>query len=145
MGTRSITHITFTRNGAQTPIVSFYRQYDGYPEGHGMEMAKFLAGFPKDNGPSDQRAIGNCHNGHDDLAFQLLAHLKREPFNHYLIPVGESNMGEEYVYEVDFAEEGWCTIRINSFFFGTPEQLIQKYGQPVEPGVPPVFEDGRGY
>lgn len=145
MGTRSITHITFTRNGAQTPIVSFYRQYDGYPEGHGLEMAEFLAGFPKDNVPFDKRAIGSCHNGPGDLAFQLLVHLKREPFNHYLIPVGESNMGDEYVYEIDFAEEGGCTIKINSFFSCTPEQFIEKYGQKVEPVIPPVFADGQGY
>jgi hypothetical protein len=145
MGTRSITHITFSHEGAQAPIVSFYRQFDGYPEGHGLEMAEFLAGFPKHNVPFGQRAIGNSHKGHGDLAFQLLAHLKQEPFNLYPIPAGGSNMGEEYVYEVDFAQEGGCTIRINSFFTGTPEQLIEKFGQKVEPAIPPVFEDGQGY
>ena len=40
MGTRSL---TFVYNDNKKPIINLYRQYDGYPSGHGAELAEFLA------------------------------------------------------------------------------------------------------
>jgi hypothetical protein len=38
MGTRSLTFV-YEEN---KPVVNMYRQYDGYIEGHGRELAEFL-------------------------------------------------------------------------------------------------------
>ena len=40
MGTRSLTFV-YDENGAK--ILNMYRQMDGYPSGHGKELAEFLA------------------------------------------------------------------------------------------------------
>ena len=39
MGTRAL---TFVYEGDK-PLVNLYRQYDGYPTGHGAELAQFLS------------------------------------------------------------------------------------------------------
>ncbi len=46
MGTRAL---TFVYEG-ETPIINLYRQYDGYPAGHGAELAEFLEGYTVVNG-----------------------------------------------------------------------------------------------
>ena len=38
MGTRSLTFVY----DEQEAIINMYRQYDGYPTGHGAELAEFL-------------------------------------------------------------------------------------------------------
>ena len=40
MGTRSLT--TFKEDHTDKEIVVLYRQYDGYPEGHGIDLFRFL-------------------------------------------------------------------------------------------------------
>lgn len=48
MGTRSL---TFVHDGdAAKPLTCMYRQYDGYPSGHGLELQQFLAPFKVVNG-----------------------------------------------------------------------------------------------
>lgn len=156
MGTRSITHLSLVRDGIKTRIVSFYRHYDGYPECHGLQMAKFLAGFPEKAPSYDNRAIGNCHNGADDLMLQLLAVLKMEqgPYNLYLVKLGSSNMGEEYVYDVCFDDRtAEATIQIRpeykmvDAFSGSPQELIERFAPKEEETdlSPVVYEDGVGY
>ena len=39
MGTRSLT--TFIDDHTEEEIVVMYRQYDGYPEGHGRDLVNF--------------------------------------------------------------------------------------------------------
>jgi hypothetical protein len=129
MGTRSITHIQFRHSGETRPVATFYRQYDGYPEGHGLEMAKILNGFK----PSGDK-LGEFANGHDDMAFQFLALLKAAhgPYNLYLTPVGEANRGEEFIYTVTFEEEA-TFIAFQALYDRanqgelTPDQFIQAY------------------
>jgi hypothetical protein len=47
MGTRSLT--IFQENDNKE-ICVMYRQFDGYPDGHGEELARFLSGFTMVNG-----------------------------------------------------------------------------------------------
>ena len=42
MGTRSLTYVYDDNND---PIICMYRQFDGYPTGHGSELADFLTPF----------------------------------------------------------------------------------------------------
>ena len=113
MGTRSTT--TIYENGE--PLLTFYRQMDGYPSGHGQELVDFLKGIEMVNGiqmggdpPKLQQA-----NGAGCLAAQILTHFKTGVINHtygeggmkiregdniggiYVVPLGQT---EQYNYGV---------------------------------------------
>ena len=76
-----------------------YRQMDGYPEGHGKELAEFLAGMKIVNGISmvDGPRIAN---GMGCLAAQVVAHFKTEPGHIYLMAPGTRDVWEEFIYKV---------------------------------------------
>lgn len=94
MGTRSLTHI-FNND---KEIACIYRQMDGYPSGHGKELADFLASAPFVNGISGSRKV---FNGMGCFAAQLCGALKcGEAGGIYLYPAGSNDCGEEYVYEI---------------------------------------------
>ena len=113
MGTRSTTTIY----EGDKPLLTFYRQMDGYPSGHGQELVDFLKGIEMVNGiqmggepPKLQQA-----NGAGCLAAQILTHFKTGVINHtygeggmkiregdnvggiYVVPIGQT---EEYNYGV---------------------------------------------
>jgi len=95
MGTRAL---TFVYQG-DTPIINMYRQYDGYPTGHGRELADFLAPFTVVNGLTK----GQDHkvaNGMGCLAAQLIAHFKDGPGGFYIHPVTDTECGQDYEYHV---------------------------------------------
>jgi len=95
MGTRSLTVFLDSDN---TEIAVMYRQMDGYPSGHGQELADFLAGMVMVNGlSSDSDKVAN---GCGCLAAQVVAEFKDEPGDIYLYPGDTRNMGEDYIYFV---------------------------------------------
>lgn len=73
MGTRSLTKF-IDEHGNH--IMTMYRQYDGYMEGHGKDLAKFLSGIKLINGISGRAEIGEHANGMGCLAAQVIAHFK---------------------------------------------------------------------
>jgi hypothetical protein len=97
MGTRCLTRV-FDFKGAE--IICLYRQFDGYPDGHGAELREFLDGFKIVNGLNN--LTGKIANGMGCLAAQLVAHFKADhgPGGFYLYPPGAKDVGEEFVYEV---------------------------------------------
>jgi len=72
MGTRSLTFVYDERGDA---IINLYRQYDGYPSGHGAELAEFLAGKRIVNGLAGDTSM--VFNGMGCLAASLVANFKR--------------------------------------------------------------------
>ena len=129
MGTRSLT--VFHEYDAE--IVVMYRQYDGYPEGHGLELAEFLLPFTVVNGLGlqEERKVAN---GMGCLTAQVVAHFKEEAGNIYLYNAKTRNVGEEYIYrlscptkegeikmecwEVDYSDDR------RKVFDGTPTEFI---------------------
>jgi hypothetical protein len=96
MGTRSLT-VFKDDDGEEIGVM--YRQMDGYPEGHGKELAEMLSGMKMVNGLSiDQPA--KLANGMPCLAAQIVAHFKEGPGGIYLYPAGTRDCGEEYIYTV---------------------------------------------
>ena len=96
MGTRSL---TFVYDGDE-PILNLYGQYDGYPEGHGRELALFLNSIEAvTNGITvgEQRRTAN---GMGCLAAQLVAEFKQEVGNFYIHSVKDTNCDQDYVYHV---------------------------------------------
>lgn len=96
MGTRSVT-IFYTEGGE--PLCRFYRQMDGYPEGHGLELAE-LCDVMVVNGYSPG-AKERQANGMGCLAAQVIDGLKDGIGGIYMEPTAEE-IGDwvEYVYEV---------------------------------------------
>lgn len=95
MGTRSLTFVYDERNN---PIINLYRQYDGYPSGHGAELAEFLAGKKIVNGLSGDTSM--VFNGMGCLAASLVAHFKDAAGGFYLHNVGETDLWQDYEYHV---------------------------------------------
>ena len=112
MGTRSLTFVYETRkdeagNLVHTPIINMYRQYDGYPSGHGAELAEFLAPFRVVNGLTN--TTEKIANGMGCLAGQLVAHFKVGAGQFYLEPVTATECGQDYEYHVyENAERELC-------------------------------------
>ena len=96
MGTRSL---TFVYDGKE-PIINMYRQFDGYPTGHGAELAEFLAPFTLVNGLGiDEK--GRVANGMGCLAAQLVSNFKgTEAGQFYLYPTSAVDCGQDYEYHI---------------------------------------------
>jgi len=99
MGTRSLT-VVQDEQGKE--LVNIYRQFDGYPSGAGKDLADFLTPIKLINGISGggRQKAGEYANGMGCLAAQLVAHFKTEIGNFYLLPPGERDADEEYLYTV---------------------------------------------
>lgn len=96
MGTRSL---TFVYDGKE-PMINMYRQFDGYPSGHGSELAEFLNSFDAIvNGipVGDKRKMAN---GMGCLAAQMIANFKTEVGGFYIYPVSADDCGQDYEYHV---------------------------------------------
>jgi len=123
MGTRSITTIL---NEEGEILLKLYRQFDGYFEGHGKELADFLKRLKLCNGIS--RETSETHaNGMQCLAAQIVAHFKTCIGSIYITPASAEE--EEFNYVIytgsDYAEEG---IKMkaggyNNNFDGAPSEF----------------------
>ena len=111
MGTRSLTVVS--ASGKSVPCVVMYRQFYGYPEGHGRELAEFLAPLRITNGISGDSK--NTANGAECLAAQIVAHFKKDVGGIYLVPFnpdGQDNDQEYEYYVVADVEDGSITIKV---------------------------------
>lgn len=95
MGTRSLTFV-YTENNE--PIVNMYRQFDGYPSGHGSELAEFLRPLTIVNGLSGDTS--HVANGMGCLAAQMVEHFKDGAGGIYLYPVTSRDCWQDYEYHV---------------------------------------------
>jgi hypothetical protein len=97
MGTRSLTYVF---NDAKEPIVCMYRQFDGYPSGHGSELADFLNSGEVVNG-LPMNANKRLFNGMSCLAAQMVDEFKEESGGIYLhAPILGRDDWQEYEYHV---------------------------------------------
>lgn len=109
MGTRSL---TFIYDESKNPIMNMYRQYDGYPSGHGMQLAQFLNSGKMVNGYS--ASTDRQFNGMGCLAAQLVSEVKHGVGGFYLYPVNSRDCGQEYEYHVYtnkvVVTDGWTEL-----------------------------------
>ena len=96
MGTRSLTKVY--EHGKV--VVCMYRQFDGYPTGHGAELSEFLNQFAAITNGIAFGETRKTANGMGCLAAQMVGHFKTEAGGFYLYPTGTVDVGEEYVYHV---------------------------------------------
>jgi hypothetical protein len=136
MGTHSA---TIFYDDQDKPICAIYRQYDGYPEGHGIDLAK-LANKRIINGYTlEQERNGGYANGMGDLAAQVIAGLKND-LHHKMGGVYMTDLDDrqEYNYHVrpnkllDYkfgSDERSVIITIDDEFTGSPQELLDKYSK----------------
>ena len=97
MGTRSLTYVYED----ETPIICMYRQFDGYLEGHGQELANFLNELTIGNGISGKAELFSFANGMGCLAAQMIVNFKKSPGGFYIYPVElDQACWQEYEYHV---------------------------------------------
>lgn len=113
MGTRSLTYF-FDHDYPDRAVACMYRQMDGYPSGHGQELAKFLDGIIVVNGFGTGDAAGTHANGIGCLAAQVVAHFKNDQGigGIYLEPSDSADGWTDYVYRVDASAEHGITLSI---------------------------------
>lgn len=133
MGTRSTMKFIRKGNNKLTPLVSIYRQYDGYIDGVGHELAKYLLSKKIVNGIPINDNSGRMANGFGCLIAQYIRDFKTEPGNLYITDMDDK---EEYNYEVIFDDDKYfdgeynvddlITIKVDSYpnFKGTPSELL---------------------
>jgi len=146
MGTRSLTRVIPRQEGLaynqghlhpEKAVVNMYRQYDGYPNGHGIDLAEFLKDIKIVNGIQYTSSVLEIliANGEGCLAAQMVKHFKDGVGNIYLeLCKGEpGDCGDEYIYTL-FPKPGEPTyiaiydvITKECIFVGTPHDLIEKY------------------
>jgi hypothetical protein len=100
MGTRSLTRVE-TSDGKQ--IINLYRQFDGYPSGHGLDLFKFLDGKRIINGIQTETAK-EAANGAGCLAAQLVENLKTGIGEFYLLSIDKSDCWQDYDYIITVTE-----------------------------------------
>ena len=142
MGTRSLTRVIPRQEGlsfnqghenGELAYVNMYRHFDGYPEGHGLDLAEFLKDMKIINGITDDAELGTHANGAGCLAAQMVKYFKEGPGYINLYPTDNDYGWMDYVYTIFPKENEPCFISIYStgkrecIFVGTPEQLLKKY------------------
>lgn len=114
-----------------------YRQFDGYPEGHPLETAEWLAGGKVVNGlRMDEKGL--MFNGGGCLAAQLVAKYKTEAGGTYLHPMNHRGQcWENYTYDIIVKEDKTIEFiayevmggknRFKKIFQGSPAEFVKKY------------------
>lgn len=139
MGTRSTTLIIEKQKDDAgkiklVKVCKFYKQFDGYPSGLGLDIANFLDSGKLVNGFSlDSNKIE--FNGAGCLAGQLITNFKKGTGGVYMIPTSEG--GQQYNYKIIvlspfYKADGSPDIEIvmsgDEKFKGTPKEFIEKFG-----------------
>jgi len=148
MGTRSLTIILDEEN---KEICVLYRQFDGYPTGHGAELKEFVDGFTVVNGYGSSEPPKTA-NGLGCLAAQIIGHFKSGVGGFYLYPAGTRDCGEEYIYTIytraaEDRSRSSLFVKIQAgavTFFGLPgtkqNNMPVIYDGPVESFDPQLVE-----
>lgn len=128
MGTRSLTYVydgpLADGDIEQQPIVCMYRQYDGYPSGHGQELAEFLGNTQITNGYGADQKAPAWANGMGCLAAQVVAHFKDGVGGVYLeAPQLNKDSGQEYEYHV-YTDEQQLMLKIMDIGFAGPNVTL---------------------
>ena len=117
MGTRSLTYV-YGGDRKSKPLVCMYRQFDGYPSGHGQELIDFLKPIKLVNGLGLEEKP-KVANGMGCLAAQLIANFKDGP-------------GQFYLYEPELNQDAWQDYEYHIFENGI--DVKDSYGKTIFSG-----------
>ncbi len=107
--------------------------YDGYPEGVGLDLARIILEGKLVNGLGPNRTLGAHFNGPSCMAASVIALMKKEPGNVYLYPT-DFDFGADYTYEINVSKNKTIDFRMTEgeTFEGTLEEFIKKFGTPKD-------------
>ena len=137
MSTRSLVRFVKREEGVsfsehpERVEVQVYKHYDGYPEGHPLDLAKFLKEFKIVSGLGIDTY--QMANGLGCLAAQYVAAFKMKAGDIYIENQDTRHGDIEYVTYVwgDHGKNIWMSIfdtyEKKCIFVGKPQQLIDKY------------------
>ncbi len=123
MGTRSRT-VVYDENFPANPIVCIYRQFDGYPSGHGKELVEFMTGREIINGIPSNKKMKNASNGMGCFAAGLIGHLKKDIGNIYIIPITDP-VHEDYEYRIFKDKVSVHNYSGENIFYGSWEDFAK--------------------
>lgn len=128
MGTRSTIKFVEKYNNEERPLVNIYQQCDGYIDGVGYELARWLLGKTIINGfNTNKYTMLDYANGPCCLAAQFIKHFKTDIGGLYIVPMDNC---QDYNYKVVIDNKDRITISVTHwdetepFFIGTPESLL---------------------
>ena len=104
MGTRSTITFCGKVDNEIIPYVNIYQQYDGYLDGVGTELCKWLMDKIMVNGITS-RENRNIANGIGCLAAQYIRDNKHEAGGLYIYPIGDAHKNCDYNYQVIIDED----------------------------------------
>jgi hypothetical protein len=132
MGTRSLTYVyEGKKEDWAKPFMCMYRQYDGYPSGHGHALAEFLNSGRIVNG-IPVGSSGVLFNGMGCLAASLVANFKKDSGGFYLYPPTlKQDSGQDYEYHV-WEDIVIVTDTVNNVFEGDWFEFLEFCLDPVE-------------
>ena len=130
MGTRSLTYLYL--ENAEKPFTCIYRQFDGYPDGHGLEIAEFMNSKTMVNGYTDAKTQ---INGMRCLATQLIVLLKEgkcEAGGIYIHHPDDTDCWQDYEYHI-WPDRVAVRDRKDSIFEGDGTQFLEYCKNPYYP------------
>ena len=134
MGTRSTYRIIDKYEKTEEQLALIYVQYDGYPNGHPSEIAKWLSEATVVNGfGSNTTAL--TFNGAGCLAARMIGRLKNDSIgNVYMYPFqSRGNSGEDYMYDIVVEGQSINMIAYDynneKIFEGSPQEFTSKYSK----------------
>lgn len=126
MGTRSLTFV-YENENKTGKLMCLYRQMDGYPSGHGKDLADFLVGRVVVNG-YNSNTPQKASNGMGCLAASLVAELKDDIGGFYLFPTNTRKAGQDYEYHIYPNTEGGVNVIVKchkkTVFKGDTDQFL---------------------
>ena len=137
MATRSLVRFATREEGVsfsehpERVEVQVYKHYDGYPQGHPLELAKFLREFKIVNGLGQD--THKMANGLGCLAAQYVAAFKMKAGDLYLEHQDTDHGDIEYITYAWGAEykDIWMSVfdvyEDKCIFVGKPQKLIDRY------------------
>lgn len=142
MGTRSTYRFIETYRDAEgkvkeNKIALVYFQFDGYPDGHPLETAEWLASGKVVNGLGVD-ATGLVFNGAGCLTAQFIEHYKKGAGGVYVQPLrSRGECWENYLYDI-VVDSVTKTIKMiayenlsrpKKFFEGTPAEFVAHFSK----------------
>ena len=114
MGTRSLTFVKEQNGRKASTYVCMYRQFDGYPSGHGLELAEFLKGKRLVNGFGSSDTKQTAFNGAGCLSASMVAHFKTDIGGFYLYPTSTTDAGQDYRYDIICNDKN-ITVKVKDY------------------------------
>jgi len=130
MGTRSIIKFVEKWNDNENELVTIYQQYDGYIDGVGKELAKWLASKTIINGFSPREDNRNNANGIGCLVAQFIRDFKKGIGGLYIYPSNCEPQDYNYKVVIDESRKSITIIVTNwdedkPIFVGSPRELLE--------------------